>query len=173
MADIMLVDGYNVLGAWPELAAVKEESLEHARAKLMDILASYGAYKDYRVVIVFDAHAVSGTASRSETLPGGAEVVFTAEGETADSYIERLTYQLVRSGQGVYVVTSDRDQQFAVLGSGAWRISARELRLSVLAAEKEVRAGYTEADRQHRRQELGGRVDEEVRKRLDALRRGL
>lgn len=172
MADIMLVDGYNVLGAWPELAAVKEDSLEHARAKLMDILAGYGAYKDYRVVIVFDAHAVPGE-SRIETLPGGPEVVFTAEGETADSYIERLAYQLTHAGQGVYVVTSDRDQQFAVLGSGAWRVSARELRLSVLAAEKEVREGYTEADRLHRRQELGGRVGEEVRKRLDALRRGL
>lgn len=169
----MLVDGYNVLGAWPELAAVKEDSLEHARAKLMDILAGYGAYKDYRVVIVFDAHAVPGASSRTETLPGGAEVVFTAEGETADSYIERLAYQLTHAGQGVYVVTSDRAQQLTVLGAGAWRISARELRLDVLAAEKEVREGYAEADWQHRRQELGGRVGEAVRKRLDALRRGL
>ncbi len=173
MADILLVDGYNVLGAWPELAAVKEDSLEHARDKLTDILAGYGAYKDYRVVIVFDAHAVSGAAARAETLPDGPEVVYTAEGETADSYIERLAYQLAHSGQGVYVVTSDRAEQFTVLGAGAWRISARELRLDVLAAEKEVRQGYAEADRHHRRHELDGRVGEEARKRLDALRRGL
>ena len=43
----------------PELAALKDD-LEFARNKLMDILAGYGAYKDYRVVIVFDAHAVAG-----------------------------------------------------------------------------------------------------------------
>jgi len=173
LADIMLVDGYNVLCAWPELAAVKEDSLEHARAKLMDILAGYGAYKDYKIVIVFDAHAVAGTASRTDALPGGPEVVFTAEGETADSYIERLAYQLTRAGQGVYVVTSDWAQQLTVLGSGAWRVSTRELRLDVRAAEKEVREGYAEADWQRRRQELGGRIGEDARKRLDALRRGL
>lgn len=172
MADLLLVDGYNVLNAWPELAALKEESLEHAREKLTDILASYGAYKEYRVVIVFDAHAVPGADARIETRPDGLQVVFTHEGETADSYIERLAYQLIRSGQGVYVVTNDWAQQLAVLGSGAWRVPARELRQEVLAMERELREGYGEAAAQYRRHELGGRIDGEVARRLDALRRG-
>lgn len=169
---MLLVDGYNVLNAWPELAALKDSSLEHAREKLADILASYGAYKDYEVVIVFDAHAVPGADARIETRPGGLQVAFTHEGETADSYIERLAYQLIRSGQGVYVVTSDWAQQLAVLGSGAWRVSARELRLAVLAMERELREGYGEAAGPRRRQELGGRIGDEVARRLDAMRRG-
>jgi len=167
--DILLVDGYNVLNAWPELAAVRESSLEHAREKLMDILAGYGAYKDYKVVIVFDAHAVAGaSAPRAEVRPGGLEVVFTQAGETADSYIERLAYQLIRAGESVYVATSDRAQQMTVLGAGAWRVPARELREQVLAAEREIREGHSETGR---RREVGGRIDRRIAERLDALRR--
>lgn len=173
MADFLLVDGYNVIGAWPELAALKEKSLKHAREKLADILTGYGAYKDYRVVIVFDASNVSGSGARAETTAGGLEIVYSQEDETADSLIERQAYQLVRTGHHVYVVTSDWAQQLTVLGAGAWRISARELRNDVLAAEKAIREGYVEADWQRRRQEVGGRLSPDVAKRLDALRRGL
>lgn len=172
MADFLLVDGYNVVGAWPELVALKEKSLEHAREKLADILAGYGAYKDYKVVIVFDANKVAGGGPRTETTAGGLEIVYSQEGETADSYIERQAYQLVRAGHNVYVVTSDWAQQLTVLGAGAWRIPARELLADVLAATKAIRDGYVEADWQRRRQEVGGRLAPDIARRLDALRRG-
>ena len=51
MSTVLLVDGYNVINAWPELVALKD-NLEHARDKLVDILAGYGAYKDYKVLVV-------------------------------------------------------------------------------------------------------------------------
>lgn len=172
MADFLLVDGYNVVGAWPELVALKEKSLEHAREKLADILAGYGAYKDYKVVIVFDANKVASGGPRTETTAGGLEIVYSQEGETADSYIERQAYQLVRAGHNVYVVTSDWAQQLTVLGAGAWRIPARELLADVLAAAKAIRDGYVEADWQRRRQEVGGRLAPDIARRLDALRRG-
>ena len=169
--DFMLVDGYNVINAWPELIVFKE-SLEHARDKLVDILAGYGAYKDYRVVIVFDAHAAAGADVCYDVLPDKLQVVYTREGETADSYIEKMAYQLVREGRGVYVVTSDWAEQMVILGVGAWRVSARELRNAVLAMNKEIEHAHEENVLNRRRHELGNRLGEDILKRLDEMRRG-
>jgi uncharacterized protein len=171
VADILLVDGYNVIYAWPELAALKDD-LELARNKLMDILAGYGAYKDYRVVIVFDAHAVAGGKPSLETVSQALQVVFTKEGETADSCIEKMAYQLVRQGQGVYVVTSDWAEQLTILGVGAWRISARELLGEVLEVDKRIREGYGGILLNYRRNELENRLGRDITKRLNDLRRG-
>ena len=38
MKEYLIVDGYNIIGAWPELQALKEENLEYARARLIEIL---------------------------------------------------------------------------------------------------------------------------------------
>ncbi|MDR3563000.1 MAG: NYN domain-containing protein [Negativicutes bacterium] len=171
MADILLVDGYNVINAWPDLSALKDD-LEHARRKLVDILSGYGAYKDYRVVIVFDAHAVAKGKTCQETISEGLEVVFTREGETADSYIEKAAYQQVRAGHGVYVVTSDWAEQLTILGAGAWRISSRELLEAVLEADKRIRETHCRSILNHRRHELANRLGREVSERLDGMRRG-
>ncbi|MBP2655076.1 MAG: yacP [Firmicutes bacterium] len=170
MADFMLVDGYNVINAWPELVALIE-NLDYARDRLVDILSGYGAYKEYRIVIVFDAHAVAGESTIFEVRPKWLEVVFTKEGETADSYIEKKAYQLVRQGEVVHVVTSDRAEQLTVLGMGAWRISVRELLNEVLAIEKCLREDYGESVFNHRRQEIGGRVGRDIMEKLDEMRR--
>ncbi|MBP2645655.1 MAG: hypothetical protein H6Q75_1095 [Firmicutes bacterium] len=170
MADFMLVDGYNVINAWPELITLKD-NLEHARDKLVDILSGYGAYKDYIIVIVFDAHATAGDRSVIEAVPGHLEVVFTKEGETADSYIEKTAYQLVRQGEAVYVVTSDGAEQMTIFGVGAWRIPARELLSDVRKADKLLRDGYTDSVLNRRRREIGGCVSREVMEKLDEMRR--
>ena len=170
MADFMLVDGYNVINAWPELVALKE-NFDHARGRLVDILSGYGAYKEYRIVIVFDAHAVAGGSTLVEVIAKCLDVVFTQAGETADSYIERMAYQLVRQGEAVYVVTSDRAEQLTVLGVGAWRISARELLREVLKMDKCLREDYSESVLNHRRREIGGRVGRDIMEKLDEIRR--
>jgi predicted RNA-binding protein with PIN domain len=169
--DILLVDGYNVINAWPELVALKD-NLEHARDKLVDILASYSAYKDYKVIVVFDAHAVTGGHSSIIAVSGRLQAVFTKEGETADSYIEKAAYQLVRAGRGVYVVTSDWAEQLTVLGAGAWRIPARELRSEVLEMDKRIAEGFGGSVPSKRRHELQNRLGQDVVRRLDEMRKG-
>ena len=171
MADMLLVDGYNVINAWPEFEEYKD-NLEHARDKLVDMLAGYGAYKDFQVVVVYDAHSVAGGDNCIDVLPGRLQVVYTREGETADSYIEKLAYQLVRAGYGVYVVTSDWAEQMVILGVGAWRVSARELRNQVREAAKVMRGAHEESVLNRRRHEIGNRLDEAVLRRLDEMRRG-
>ena len=54
--DILLVDGYNIIGAWPELRVLKDQDLAMARDILISRMAEYQAYTGYKVISVFDAH---------------------------------------------------------------------------------------------------------------------
>lgn len=167
--DLLIVDGYNVINAWPELIEVKE-NLEYARDRLVDILSEYGAYKGFRTIVVFDAHMTPGRGV-VQSQAGGLEVIYTKEGETADSCIEKMVYYLVRQGERIYVVTSDGAEQMFILGAGAFRISARELKHEVAAVKGEITANISRKVLARDRHELGSRLHKDILKRLDAMRR--
>ena len=166
--DWLIVDGYNVINAWKELSVLAEESLDHAREKLLERLSSYGAFRSMRTVVVFDAYERAGEAALEEN--AAVTVIYTASGETADSYIERLAYEVVRRGETVYVVTNDWAEQMTVLGAGAYRKSARELiedcRRARQEMEKEKRA-RTDIGRS----EVGSRLEKGVLEKLEQWRR--
>lgn len=138
MKEWLVVDGYNVINSWQDFRKFREENLEHARELLKEKLAEYTAFKGYSGIVVFDAQEVQGVASFEKN--GALEIVFTNEGETADSWIERRVYDLVKSGSSVFVVTSDYAEQLNVLGSGAYRISAREFREEYLLTKNRSRS---------------------------------
>lgn len=54
----LLVDGYNVIHAWPELQELAQENMDLARIRLLDALSSYQALKKNRIIVVFDAYQV-------------------------------------------------------------------------------------------------------------------
>ena len=168
----MIVDGYNVINAWPKLTALSKIDLEHARDELVHLLMEYGQYEKYDVTIVFDAQYVTGRESE-EKKSSNCKVVYTKEKETADSYIERTAYESSRYyGQEVYVVTSDGAEQSLILGAGAYRITAKELLRSVKRSKKHIKEEYTNKDALPiKRSELGSRIDDSVMAKLDALRR--
>lgn len=83
----LLVDGYNMIGAWPHLSRLQVVNIQEARDRLIAELASYARVRQVQVIVVFDAQLVPGRATRLEQ--SGVQVVFTEENETADSYIER------------------------------------------------------------------------------------
>ena len=60
------------------------------------------------------------------------------EGETADRYIEELAAR-IGSNYAVYVASSDSLVQLSSFRSGVLRMSARELKAEVEAAETEMR----------------------------------
>lgn len=163
----LLIDGYNVIYAWRTLDKWGGD-MAAARDELLTAAADYSAYRDCRAILVFDAPSAVGPSV--EEVIGGVCVVFTSEEETADSYIERSAYQLVRQGEEVFVVTSDATEQSVILGAGAYRISAREWREMIAAAQKERRRKY-QARPLGDRSELGGRLSDEVLAKLEALRR--
>ena len=165
-----IIDGYNVINAWPELIALRSD-LEHARDTLIHILAEYGAYENYDVTIVFDA-LFTADEEHCEKLNEHLDIVYTGEGETADSYIERLAYASVRLGREVHVVTSDGAEQSVILGAGAYRMPSGELHKTVQKVKKKIRDEYTgNKVLPINRSELGSRIDGEMAAKLDKIRK--
>lgn len=164
--DYLIIDGYNVIGSWPNLNFIKNSALEDARHKLIEIVTNYQAYTGQRIIIVFDAYRSKG---RKEAERGaGVEVRYTAHGQTADALIESLVSNLSERHQ-VGVVTSDWAQQQIVMGKGARRWSSREFYQEVAKITGIISsaAGRTQIDRPTT--QLGNRVDEKARKSLIKL----
>ena len=138
LPEYLLVDGYNIIFAWEELAAIAKDSLAAARQKLMDILCNYQGFRQCVLILVFDAYRVPGSQGSVEQYHN-IHVVYTREAETADMFIERVTHEIGRDRR-VRVATSDGMEQIIILGHGAYRISARQFRLEVDEVEREIRA---------------------------------
>ena len=124
--DYVILDGYNVIHAWGELKAASEIDFSLAREALIRLMCSYSAFKRCKVIIVFDAYMVKDGKGSTEKY-GEVTVVYTKERQTADAYIERATYEIAEDNY-VRVVTSDMEEQFIILGNGAYRVSPKEFR---------------------------------------------
>lgn len=134
--EYLVVDGYNIIFAWEELKSLAKTSMDAARTALIEILSNYQGYRRCEVIIVFDAYKIKGGERRQEK-HGSVDVVFTKEGETADTYIERLTYEM-NGKYRVRVATSDRQEQIIALGNGAFRLSASELKGEIERTNLEI-----------------------------------
>ena len=136
--EYLLVDGYNIIFAWPELWELAQINLDSARDKLMDIMCNYQGYQGCRLILVYDAYKVKGNPG-SVMKYHNIEVVYTREAETADQYIERTTHELGAKPQKyrVTVATSDALEQMIIWGNGATRMSALGLKAAVDAAGAE------------------------------------
>ena len=135
----VLVDGYNIIHAWPELRELAAVDLEGARQRLIHRLRNYQGWRRCRVIVVFDAYRVKGNPGSMERY-GDLWVVYTKEAETADMYIEKTTYDLSRKDHRVRVATSDGLEQLIILGHGAVRVSAMEFLQELERVEGEIRA---------------------------------
>ena len=134
--NILLVDGYNIIGAWPELRELKERDLAAARDLLIEKMAEYQAFTGYRVIIVFDAYYVQGIEKKYKNHK--VEVIFTKENETADERIEKIAIELSNRKTQIHVATSDFTEQWAIFGQGALRKSARELLIEMKSIKREI-----------------------------------
>lgn len=167
--DVLIVDGYNMIGAWPELEPLRMDRLDEARDRLLDWLADFQGYTGVSVTVVFDAFRVPGLGASYRH--GGVNVVFTRERETADECIERLVGEVKSVRRNVYVATSDGTEQRIAFGRGALRLSARELRLAVLESRREI-ARAIRHQPPAKRNPLGGSLSEDMRRLLESWRRG-
>ena len=134
--DFLLVDGYNILFAWDELKELSRTSLDTARHVLMNLLCNYQGYRGCTLILVFDAYKVPqglGSVEKYHNI----HIVYTRQAETADQYIERLSFEL-RGRRRVRVATSDNLEQLIILGHGAERISAQRFHDEVYAAQAEI-----------------------------------
>lgn len=136
MKQILLVDGYNIIGAWKELRELKDYKLIDARDRLIEHMAEYQAYMGCEVIIVFDAHLVPGIEAKENKFK--LQIIYTRENETADERIEKLASRLINRRTEVVVATSDSIEQWVIFGQGALRKSARELEIEMNLVEKQI-----------------------------------
>lgn len=136
--DYLLVDGYNIIFAWDELNDIAKNDLSAARSTLIRILSNFQAMRKCRLILVFDAYKVKGNIGSIEK-DGNIHVVYTKEAETADMYIEKASYDLSRRHR-VRVATSDAIEQMIILGHGAERLSANDLKWEVEQSDNQLSA---------------------------------
>ena len=140
--EYLLVDGYNIIFSWEELQELAKENMDAARNKLMDILCNYQGFKNCILILVFDAYKVKGNVG--EVLDyHNIHVVYTKEAETADQYIEKVTHEIAKEHH-VTVATSDALEQLIILGKGATRLSANDLKEEVNRIREQIRREYLE-----------------------------
>ena len=145
--DYLLVDGYNIIFAWDELKKIALENLDAARKRLCDLLCDYQGYRKCRVILVFDAYKVKGGLGSVEKYHN-ITIVYTKEAETADTYIERATYELGRQHR-VRVATSDGPEQVIILGHGALRLSASAFHEEMAEVKRQIGDALWENNRKN------------------------
>ncbi len=131
----LLVDGYNVIYAWDELADLARENMDAARGRLLDELCNYQGLKGMNLIAVFDAYRVVGHQTEAFDYHN-IHVIFTKEAETADQYIERFAHDNAKK-HDVTVATSDGLEQIIIRGEGCRLLSSRDLIYDMQEARRE------------------------------------
>lgn len=121
----MIIDGYNTIHAWPELARLLEANADAAIAALCEKLENLQGFLGIRMTVVFDAYRRKNNPGKSQ-MQGNLEVVYTKQDELADAYIERTVHDNV-SKYLITVVTNDGMEQMTVLSMGGLRMTVQEL----------------------------------------------
>jgi len=167
--NVLLVDGYNIIGAWENLQQMKEHRLADARDQLIQQMAEYKAYTGWRVIVVFDAYMMHGLEKKK--VRHDVEVLFTRENETADERIEKLVSELNGRRVQIHVATSDLTEQWVIFAQGALRKSARELEIEMIKIDEMI----AKKIRDYEEQQPFTRVPltDEVKEVFEKWRRGI
>ncbi|MFZ4640825.1 MAG: NYN domain-containing protein [Nodosilinea sp.] len=168
----LLVDGYNMIGAWPTLVKARQRhGFEAARQELIELLVNYSAHKGLDTQLIFDAYSVRSPQNHAVITPN-LSVFYTAFGQTADSYIERVCAQIRHPAAGkhrVIVATSDRSHQLTVMGYGAEWMSAKQLQGDIDFTHRQaVRSSHARIQPRS----LLSHLNDETREKLIRLRSG-
>lgn len=167
--NYLIVDGYNIINAWDELKDKAKTDLEGAREKLIDLIIEYAEFTGKKAIIVFDAYNVKNSRETVEERKY-ITVIYTKEHQTADSYIEKFITSLSKYDD-VKVATNDYAEQQIILGKGATRISARELKLDLDQAKNRMKDNHSSKQKKIQRNWLEERLDKETLSKLENIRR--
>ncbi len=172
---LLLVDGYNVVGAWPELRRERDRhGLAAARRQLVETLTGYSAFQGYATQVVFDSQ-YRDTSSSQEIITPNLAVHYTDFGQTADTFIEKacadFRFDMRKFNQRLIVATSDRAQQLTVVGYGAEWMSAERLAADVSIITQRVQRQQKSVKKSSGRF-LANSLDPDAQQRLAQLRFG-
>ncbi len=138
--EYLLVDGYNVIHAWPELKELVDDNMEGARMKLLDTLSNYQGIRECQIIVVFDAYRVQGHLEEIIDYHN-IHMIYTREAQTADQYIEKFAHDNQKK-YSITVATSDGLQQLIIRGAGCALLSARELKVEIDGSNERIKQEY-------------------------------
>ncbi len=159
----IIIDGYNLIGSDRGLRA----ELEHQRNWLVQRLSLYQEVKGHAVILVFDGWK-SGSLDEVSEMKQEVRIVFSRQGEKADSVIVRLARQ---KGSGCVVVTSDREVRRAVERFGAAAIYAGEFSQILRNLELSTETNGQQDERRSSKKGNPNRLGKKERKRLGRLKK--
>jgi predicted RNA-binding protein with PIN domain len=168
--DTYIIDAYNLMHADDELTALMDQDLEAARGAVIHEVSEFAAREATRVVLVFDAGGRPGAAT-TEKAGGNLEITYTAGGQSADAFIEKLAYAKPKSAGAAIVVTGDYAQQRIVGGAGLLRMSPREFLARLAESSEELRDTARKGGSSGRKVRVADRIPEDVRSALERLKR--
>ena len=144
----ILVDGYSLLHAWPELAEGRPRHSAAAREALIHELTQYRDATGTPITIFFDgAGAPAGTPQTHSTRE--VEVLYSRAGQTADDLIERAAYRLSQLGE-VLVITNDFAERDTVNSFGGMAQSCENFLRMLGAASRDMALDLKEHNRRER-----------------------
>lgn len=146
--EYLLVDGYNIIHAWPELKDLANVNMDGARMKLIETLSNYQGFRKCQIIVVFDAYRVQRHAEEAIDF-NNIHIIYTREAQTADQYIERFSHDNNKK-YAITVATSDGLEQLIVRGAGCSLLSANELKAEIEKANKSIRKGYQQINGESR-----------------------
>ena len=128
---------------------------------MCDLLCEYQAARGCETIAVFDAYKVKNNPGSHEKYHN-IHVVYTKEAETADTYIERASYELGKHHH-VRVATSDGPEQLIILGHGALRISASMFRQEMEQAQIQIQQALQSINRPERTETIRTAIKKALR----------
>ena len=150
----LLVDGSNVMHAWPELRALLGRDRDAARLKLSQAVSVLHDVEQIRVSIVFDGRGREISVEQPSSHPTFAHI-FTPSGTTADDVIENLVGG-AREPRDCLVATDDRAERQVVESLGASGMSADDLAAWIGRAGTRQASRLTDRRRTNDRSWRGG-----------------
>lgn len=130
----LLIDGSNILHAWPELRALMRRERDVAREKLSQSVRVIHDTEQVRLTLVFDGRGSELVVEQPGDLKTFSHI-YTPAGMTADDAIEQLVGKAADPATCI-VATDDRAERQTIEATGAAGISAEELRAWVGRAEQ-------------------------------------
>ena len=144
----ILVDGYSLLHAWPELAEGCARHSAAAREALIQQLTQYHDATGTPLTIFFDGGgAPAGTPKAHSTRE--VEVLYSRAGHTADDMIERVAYRLSQLGE-VLVITNDFAERDTVNSFGGLAQSCENFLHMIGEAHRDMALDLKEHNRRER-----------------------
>ncbi len=163
---VIIVDGYNYLYSI-EKNRINKMELEQLRNRLIEDLNQLAKYKDWQVTVVFDS--LKGNSILHKNMKVNlVEVLFTKKGQSADDLAESLVYK--NKGKKIFVVTSDYTHQRITFGSGAFRMTTKQLKNDLDKLKKEIRDRTAFSSKLNI--PISKRIDQKIAKELERLRKG-